>query len=269
MGPRNSDRSAGGSVMGRPATISHALLMHVGTHPGATQKAITAALGVPCKSVCNAIARNVAVGNLASSGLMRLRRYFLTAAEAQANPPTVVAAQPLRPYFPPVRPVVLAMLTNHPAGMTAQQLTAATGLQCDQVTSALYGLTSLAQAFVIPYSRRSVFFATASDMEAAREAVAAARVTTAEIMRARSVQRKAAAVARAPAVKAAPKPKPPKPALKRGPKFELNKPAARIRTGPRTGWGPDDPMTITPNTIYTPCPSPRLAGFRSNTHSQF
>lgn len=178
----------------------------------------------------------------------------------------------------PKRDAVLAVLRSNSAGATNAQLIDATRRSAMLINSMLKTLVAAGKAFVIPRCPRSLYFASVEAMEAARpaavEALAAAKreavakrttrrkLASQELSRVRKVQHVKAKAVRIKAPKSAKAV-----ALKTWPQAEPIKP--RIRPGPRSGWGPDDPMHITPNTVRTYCSAPLPSGFCSNTHSQF
>ena len=188
----------------------------------------------------------------------------------------------------PMRDAILAALRTAPHGLTALQVGAITGQRSPALDTALCTMGKRGHLAVLRRAPKSLFFATAEALEAARPAVEAERAETLQSTRGRQAEarreadrvraklryRKAPA-ARAPRATKVAKPKVAKIAKKvdlsksaKWPQAEPIKP--RVRTGPRTGWGPDDPMRETPDTIYTYCSAPLLSGgLHTNTHSQF
>lgn len=180
----------------------------------------------------------------------------------------------------PKRDAITAALRSAPGGMTNGQVVAATGQSTARVAATLKNMIGLGLVFAIPCNPYGRYFASAEQMEAARPGVVAAQAALKAgcverrtdrlraASRARADVRKAKrAEAKAIRVKAKAKARAAfSPAQKCRPKVASTKPA---QPAGRKGWGPNDPMHRTPNTIYTFCPSPAPTGFRSNTHSQF
>ena len=186
----------------------------------------------------------------------------------------------------PLRDQIAAALRAAPHGLTAQQVGAITGQRSPALDTALCTMGKRGHLAVLRRAPKSLFFATAEALEAARPAVEAERAETLQSTRGRQAEARREAdrvraklrYRKAPAARAPRAPKVAKPKVaKIAKKVDLSKSAKwpqaepikpRVRTGPRTGWGPDDPMVFTDTTRVTRYPTHPI-GLGTNTHSQF
>ena len=296
-----------GHRTGVPPTVSPIILAHVTAHPGTTTKSLYAALGGSRISQYALLARHVAAGRLWSAGEHKIRAYYATLELAEHARSLLVAKRPRGAPLPPIQPAVRRVLVASPQGVAMEQLRAETGFAHIPCINALHRMKTSGQAFHLRRGMWLVYFASQADRDAARagyfavwdaldaEKAAAARVVhnTWALLRYHeraakqgriSGPRKPAKVKPAKAAraeKAAPRvvkvaslkperaPAVPKPKTAAALVFAKMPISNRPKVSTRAGWGRDDPVHITADTIITIYKAPTVQHYRTNTHFQY
>ena len=272
--------------IGGPApVIGPAIMAFVAANPGTNPHTVHAAIGGSLVSVQTLMSNYKMLGTLHARGTKYFRVYYTTLEAAGADVVTPSRARSLGYKYGGIKNRVLVAMKSRPGGASPAQMMAATGLTRGQVSDALCAMTTSGQICAIARYQIRVYFTSHDLMEAARSDVMAAWAAEAQMYRERKHARQRATAAKYYALHGPRVPKPkvervvkvkvervPKPAKVKAVKVpkpprvpavpKPKKPAALVSVktpisakpkpmATRKGWGRDDPMNITADTIVT------------------